>query len=421
MARLDDARNAMKALAKYTDALAEATLEHGGVIYDTPDNRETIQALRHHQLVFHLDEDLPHVQVSRVVGDLMAHVTQSYQRQASSGAVSDLVRELQNVVESYFVARDNGATDDASRKLIEAQEVIASLINTLQAIVVRFTHYIHNRFSTVSDIDLRILENRRALDEAGNINRLLDTLTPSYLMQLARFSRELQYLLTKILARSLSRLRANLVDALHRLTDNLAKLQNDKEVQRQNHVIDAWLQHYERNPRYTPGEDILDEAHGRSPSLFRVEPLEIRAHPAIDDPSQREELDELAENALRRLEPGALTDSNVSTERVEVIDQRGAEEVEPEDPLEHALEWFFEALPTLVTQQPISAIDAYYKLDVEEPLDFWMLALWESYNMRLENGEVVVPVELTERQMGTYDGTRLVEDIVFSLERHHAA
>lgn len=417
MARPDDARAALRVLNQHAKMVIDACLEDGGRIAESDDNEKALGALRQHRLVFELDEERQQAQVSRVVSELMHHITQSYRRQLSCSAAAGMMEELESVIEAYHLARASGSRDLAMREA-EAQEIVAALIDTLRQITQRFTSYIHSEFSYVVDLDQRIHENRRALREAKDLNRLFDTLTPGYLLDKSGASSALQYLLTKILRRNLERLRKDLVDANHGLRENLARLEKDQQARRRSNMVEGFLRHYEQNPGYSPDPGLL-EVSRHVPEVFcGVAPVSMRAQPNLDDASQHDDLRLLLAGALNResardREKGKAEDA----EPVSVRDSRESQvEVAPE-PFDQALDYFFDALPRLAMVTPqVSSMAAYELLEVAEPADVWLLGVYGRYQALLGGAAPPYVANLVEAVVPRYSGNRLVSDIVFELK-----
>lgn len=414
MARPDDAKAALRALTTHADLLIQACLEEGGRLTEDNENEAALAQLRRHRLVFELDEERQFAQVSRVVSDLMHHVTQSYRRQMSCAAAGGIVQELDSIIEAYKLAWHNSSSDLPLREA-EAQETVASLIDTLREITQRFTRYIHSEFSYVSDLDQRIHENRRALQEARDLNELFDTLTPGFLMDWAGAISGLQYLLMKILRRNLDKLRKDLIDATHGLRENLAKLEKDQQARRHSNMIEAFLRHYEQNLSYRPDPGLLEGAEDIPPAFCRVEPMGMRAQPDIDDAAQHDDLRELLAGALNRRD-AREREREVSPDRAPVAVQDSREAVvavEPA-PFDRAIDYFFDALPELTAHTgEVSTMAAYQLLEVQEPADVWLLGVYGRYQSHLVEGNPPYRGQLLEHEVPRYSGNHEVNDIVF--------
>lgn len=421
MARHDDAQKALWALYHHAQLLADACLENRGAIPETAENQQAIEQLRKHRLIFDLDEDRPYSQVSRVVSDLMHHVTQSYQRQVSNADVSGLVEELEHIASAYAAATRTGAQADRELREAQAQELVANLIDTLRQITQQFTGYILHQFSMVTDLDQRILENKRAITKAQDLNRLFDTLTPNYLAGLAGASDTLQYLLMKVLRRNLDRMRGDLVDATHGLRENLAKLEKDLDTRCYSSLIDVFLTHYERNPGYTPDPSLVEGAVNIPDVCATVAPMDLRAIANIEDASQAHSLEEIVSGVLRQKVASLNEEGEGAQAPTKVTDSRNDIVEEPQDPFDTALDNLFEALPHLLEVGPTSALEAYRLLDVEHPEEVWLLAVLQRLQTLMADMALVPPFELQAHEVERYSGNIEVSDIVFRKEEDACA
>ncbi|CAM4129374.1 hypothetical protein VRRI112168_15285 [Vreelandella rituensis] len=416
MAGLNDATAGLQAVHQNAAILIDACLTHGGRISEEELEPNTLATLRRHRLVFDVDEDYGYVQVSRVVADLLHHLTQSYKRQLLAGAGHDIVNDLEHITESYRMAEQTGSADLLLRET-EAREAVASLIDMLRQTILRFTTYIHSDFSMVSDLDQRIHENKRAIEDAKALNQFFDSLMPSYLKKLAGRSPTLQTLLMKLLRRNLDRLRADLLDATHSLRENLARLERDRTVQHYSHLIDDFYKHYLRNPGYQPDPSMLDRVQTLPQCFIPGEGMKLQASSDIENPAQHEELRGLLAQALERLAPDervAQEDANETI--VTVVEQRNAVMQEEEDPFATAINQFFEAIPALILQaSAVSAMDAHQTLSVEEPGDVWLLAVWTRYLTLLADrqSDCDYIAQHVEQVLETFSGNREVRDIHF--------
>lgn len=415
MARPDEAKAALRAIYSHADLLIQACLEDGGQILENSDTAAALQTLRHHRLIFELDVEQQSAQVNRVVSGLIHHVTQSYRRQLSCAAASGIVQELESIVEGYKMAWRSNSNDLPTREA-EAQECVASLIDTLREITQRFTRYIHTDFSYVSDLEQRIHENRRALKEANDLNQVFDTLTPRYLEELAGPVSGLQRLLLRTLRRHLAHLRTDLVDATHGLRENLSRLEKDEKALQYSHLIDAFLCHYEQTPNYQPDAGMLEGMERIPPVFCGVDPLTMRAEPDISDVAQHEGFRDLLAAALKR-SAEQVRPQETRREPVKVRDKRKAVVTIERDPFNEAMTHFFEALP-LLTQRlgRVSAMDAYYALKVEKPVDVWLMGVFSHHHIQRDRMPSAYRSQLTEVRLPLYDGNFIVSDIVFTPE-----
>ena len=281
----------------------------------------------------------------------------------------------------------------------------------------RFTTYIHSDFSMVSDLDQRIHENKRAIEDAKALNQFFDSLLPSYLKKLAGRSPTLQKLLMKLLRRNLDRLRADLLDATHALRESLARLERDRTVQRYSHLIDDFYQHYQRNPGYQPDPSMLDRVQTVPKCFAPGEELKLQATSDIENPAQHQDLRGLLAQALERIAPDdRATQEDPGSATVTVVEQRNSLMHEEQDPFITAIDQFFEAIPALTLQAAsVSALDAHQALKVGEPADVWLLAVWTRYLTLLadRHADCDYIAQHVEQVLEKFSGNREVSDIHF--------
>ncbi|WP_150302974.1 hypothetical protein [Pseudomonas saliphila] len=415
MARYDEAARTIRILDKHCDLLSRACIENQGVIVDEQDGEKAIAELQAHRLVFRLDERDHYVQVNRVVSELFHHATQNYRRRLSSGAVDDLFDQLKHAISGYLATADRGLLRDQKVYESEIQEIVAHLIDTLREITQRFAGYVRNEFSMVSDLSQRIRENERAIKEASQLNDLFATLTPDVLAELARSDRLLSHLLKKVFGRAVSSCADELHDALHKLRENLTKLQDDQRYREHNELIDTLLQHYQRHPGYQPGL----EQYRSIPRIFRsAERLELKAHPPIDSPTEERALGDIAQQALARIAADEQPDrQRQDPPLVPVKDCRDGVFLAEPEPVEQALRQMFEILPQLAEQQPASSLACLAYLDLEINPELWLVCVADHYaNSDYAKGERLA-MRFCERPLPGYSGNYLVEDIEFRLVR----
>ncbi len=304
-----------------------------------------------------------------------------------------------------------GSLKDRKHYEFEAQEVVADLIDALRMITHRFAGYVRNEFSMVSNLVQRIKENQRAIDEAARLNDLFATITPAELSELAGSDPTLSRLLKHLLGRAVRQCAEELHDALHKLRENLARLEADKKYQRQNELIDSMLQHYQRNPGYQP----TVEQYQHLPKLFAmVDPFKLYAHPPIDSPTEEYALAELAQAALNRVKAANKPERSASeSETVDVVDSRDEVYEEVLGEVDQALEHMFELLPELTEAQSVSSLACLDQLALDIRPDLWNLCVTDHYdNSNFADGKRI-KITFIETPVPGYNGNHIVEDVVF--------
>jgi hypothetical protein len=408
MARRDEAYSAARALSRYVDVISEACFEHRGTIPETRHNLTAIDALLKRRLAYRIDDDL-NAQLSGVVIRFMNHATKNYRLRQSSGAVADLLDSLRFATDHYRSAQKIGHFETQQGYEAEIQELVYETIDLLRALTQQFAYQVHNEFSTIAVLDIRIRENERCLDEIKRLNALFVSLTVNELYQMAGNDVLLERLLLNRLKRTIDTCHQDLVSTAHRLRETLTKLFKDKEGQRLNHLIDSLHNQYQKNPSFVPSMATFANA----PDAFnRITPLKLIAYADLENPLQEETLTVLATEAVAKRQP-LEQHTETSADIQPVSDCRKATIEESYDPLAESIELFFDALLNLEKGQPLGAIDAYETLAVDIAADEWLLALVEYYRTRQGEFETHIIMEFDQERVANYSGNHTVFDLIF--------
>lgn len=411
MARHDEAAAAVSLIARSIEPLSEACLENQGVMHECDVPLKLIMDLLAQRLAFRLDESEPYIQINRVVSDLFAHITQSSRRRISSGEIADLYGDLNHNITNYFEASAAGNIDDKKHYELSVQANIADLIDSLNMITSRFAGYVRNEFSIVSSLTQRIRENHRAIDEAARLNDLFATIMPVELASMARSDFVLSRLLVQLLGKAVRSCTEDLHVVLHKLRENLTKLEADEKYQRKNELIDSMLQHYQRNPNYQP--QITQHEH--LPKIFgTVTPLKLEAHAPIDSAVEEYLLAEYAQAALNRIKASDKPKKPVVvSESVAIVDGCGEVYIEALDWVEEALANLFEILPELTKKQPVSSLDCLNLLALDLEPKIWNLCVVDHYSNSAFASGKEIQMGYIETQEPDFSGNHAVTDIVF--------
>lgn len=291
MARSDEAQKTLRVLAANSEAILEAHLNRGNCVLDSDANQSLIETLKHHRLVWRIDgDDEEDPRLNKDLVKLLNHITESDRRRWANEQVGNLWRELTDLFEQYKKARSNVSLDDQERLEAEIKECLHLLIEDIRHATETFAAYLNNGFSYITDIELRIHQNEKAIDRAGKLTSLFGSFNIQSLADQAGSDPFLKRLLLKYLPATLEEGRSNLSYALNQLTDMLVRLQ---EEQRLNRLIGGFEIHFQRNPGYVPSiEHIeLDACPG---VLNSVAPFYLGSSPDIYDPMDDEELKKLA-------------------------------------------------------------------------------------------------------------------------------
>ncbi|PPK49904.1 hypothetical protein [Marinobacter persicus] len=332
MARIDDAQKTLKVLANHSEAILEAHLTRGNRIPETEDNEKLLDTLKHHRLILSIGDEEP--QLKKVLAQFLGHITESDRRRWASQHIDKLWEELLDLFEQYRQAKAKVALADQERLEDEIKEILAGLIEDIRISTETFSAYLNSGFSYITDIDLRIDQNRRVIERAQRLLTLFDSFNILELADQAGNDPFLKRLLVKYLPATLEEGRANLAYALNQLRVLLVRLRED---QRLNKLVGSFEAYYERNPGFEPSIDHLD-LEGCPKVLNNVAPFHVAAAPDIYDPADDSELIELAATA-RTINAGTTRD-DVEVPSVDSVEFDADGEVieEPEDPVESTVE-----------------------------------------------------------------------------------
>lgn len=411
MARYDEAAAAISLISRSIEELSEACLESQGIMHECDVPAKLITDLLGQRLAFRLDESEPYIQINRVVSDLFAHITQSSRRRISSGEIAGLYDDLKDSVDDYFEASSIGNIDDKRHYELSIQSNIADLIDSLNMITSRFAGYVRNEFSIVSSLTQRIRENQRAIDEASRLNDLFSTIMPSDLSLMSRSDFSLSRLLVQLLGKAVRACTEDLHTALHKLRENLSRLEADEKYQRKNELIDSMLQHYQRNPNYHP----QIEWQKNIPGIFGlIKPLKLKAYAPIGSAIGEHLLTEYAQAALKRVKasekPKKQEDSNVPVAIVDGCDKTYREAL---DWVEEALSNLFDILPELIERQPVSALDCLNLMEIDLDPKIWNLCVIDHYSNSAFSSGDKIRINYIESMEPGFNGNHAVTDIVF--------
>ncbi|GGE69716.1 hypothetical protein GCM10011533_22560 [Streptosporangium jomthongense] len=329
MARIDDAQKTLRILANHAEVILEAHLTRGNRLPDTLENEHLIRTLKQHRLILSIGDEEPHLK--KVLAQFLGHITESDRRRWANQHIDKLWEELAELFDQYKQAKIKVAIADQERLEDEIKEALSGLIEDIRIATEAFSAYINSGFSYITDLELRIRENERAIERAGRLITLFDSFNILELRDHAGNDSFLKRLLLKYLPVTLEEGRSNLSYALNQLRKLLVRLRED---QRLNKMIWSLEAHYLRNPGFIPSIDDLD-LEGCPVALNSVEPFILAAVPDVYDPADEDELIEIVAKARDPLANGDLEapKSPPAIDSVE-FDVDGEVVEEEEDPVE---------------------------------------------------------------------------------------
>ncbi|WP_151670034.1 hypothetical protein [Nitrincola schmidtii] len=401
MARIDDAADALQALAKHRDIIIDAYLNQGGALHDTEENRSAIKSLMKHQLTWQIDMDEP-VRLSQSLTSLLAVVTRSQLRFSANSAVADLWKEIEGTIDGYREAKNRGALEDSNHYLENAFFFGHQLIESLRSSLSIYARHINTEFTHIHNLDLRAIENRKMIERASEFNTILETFDYQDLHNKAGDDSDLRRLLLKFIPSALEDCRKQLGYSIERLINMLHTINRQQEKAR---LVDCLIEKFDRDESYHPSVDDLNDL----PSVLnRAVRLCNPIYPDLANPEHEDILASIVESLP------TLT----VTEKEKFVPQpvkNGLNEKAVEIPVNPMIIVVQEILELLSgTDEPISAKKVYHisKLDNHCELEIWYMALFNEINGLPLKQRASLDIHFVESPDDTFSGNFWVSDIV---------
>ncbi|MCY4045718.1 MAG: hypothetical protein OXE99_11630, partial [Cellvibrionales bacterium] len=239
---MSESKALFDAASRNSSLIDDAYFNHGGRLFENDVNAKSIEQLIKHRLAWRLDEE--NVQLSSPVLKLLERFGHSAKRLHGSETINSLWTQLEFLLEDYDHLNKKNRAYDLERCINDIFECALEIIEALDDQLNAFAQYIDQQFSTVSDLELRIKHNERALHEAERLNDLIigcniDDLPVPFQ------NRQLSQIFRGYLPKKLETSRKEMVNILHVLRSQIAKLQSDGKLAKQ---IFAFKLHFDRNP-----------------------------------------------------------------------------------------------------------------------------------------------------------------------------
>lgn len=431
-----EAKKATNVVLKHINLITQACIEHGGLLYLQQENQKAIAHLNQAKLGFYID-DIDGFQLSNAVVRYISHITQTSRLRASSQTLSGLIEELESSIEFYYLAQKHGGHDLAFYEN-DLQERVINIISELNGITLHFSYQVYNTLNIIEDLDIKIRENEKALETINRLNQVFSHLTVNKLSTWARQDAFLQALLLKLMKSAIDRGITELINSGHQLRQNLAKLQQDKQQQKLNHLIDGFYQHYLQHPTFKPDSSLLSQ---QADCFNLANDLALTSYPDLDNPVNDEFIGDIATSLSERIRQ--YHDPNLSNEpqsdsNIEDVTDSDALQFE-QSPLYIALLQFFEALISEEGYPSLSAVDAWEFLfegsldngnlasdpdnaDENQPAELaeldevsiedWLLNVASYYYMHKDQFQPPLSIHIEEEAVENYSGNHIVRDIV---------
>lgn len=406
MARAQDAKSTLQALARFGGEILEAHLLHGNRLVETDENQSMLQKLEHHRLVWRIG-DAEDLQLKKVLVHFLDHITETERRRYANAQVSHLWQTLTELFADYKAAKVRSAFDDIDRLEGEIKECLAEVIEDIRNATEAFGAYINTGFAYVTDAELRIRENKRVIEQADRLIQLFESFKLNELAEQAGTDPFLKRLLLRYLPATLEASQKDLSYSLNQLRKMLVRM---RENQRLSRLIGAFEAYYINHPGFEASIEDVDFT--RLPVAFNtVSPFSIKGFGDIYDPADELILIELAANARTTLETAVPVKVVVSATTVD-FDVDGEVEVEESDPVEEAIAELLQlVIDGVIGQEIILASDALNRSGLEVERADWLQALTAEIEVLPENDRDCIEIDVQYTPDPVYPDNLFVYDI----------
>ena len=414
MGRREDARAAASALHRHAETISDACYLGQGQIDEIPDNNTMISALQKNKLAYPID-GLSGYQLHGKVRGLFDHVTRRHRYRESHSRLAGLVEDLESQIHSYQRAKTK-VHSDADFALSQVKEIVMDIMDALGDTVEMFHSVVNDEFSVVSDIDERIRQTRRCIDDISKINVVFESLGVNYMQDWVGHDLQLENLLMKVLKSHVDRCLMDLVASGRKLHEMLAKLVTDKKLQRVNNLIDAFSGKFKRDPGYRPNIDAISSPPD---CLMQTAEVVLGGYANTDSAIDEQMLSELASTVLSKKETKSRAASD-DTDTTGAVSRHTEDTIEEQiDPLIEGVEKLFDALMSPHAPNAISVCHAYRALKINASLEDWMLTVMSYYSAQKRAIEPLWRINMHHHVELPVNGTFYVDDITFEKKINH--
>lgn len=413
MARVHDAQSTLRVLARFGGEILEAHLSYGNRLADTDENQNMLQTLEHHRLVWRIGE-AEDLQLKKVLVKFLEHITETERRRYANVQVSNLWQTLSDLFADYKAAKTRSALGDIDRLEGEIKECLAEVIEDIRNATDAFGAYINTGFAYVTDLDLRIRENKRVIEQADKLIHLFESFKLSELAEQAGSDAFLKRLLLRYLPATLEASQKDLSYSLNQLRKMLVRL---RENQRLSKLVGAFESHFINHPGFEPTIEHIEFA--QLPEAFNtVSPYTIRGFGDIYDPADELALIELAANARTIAITSTPVQIAKAAESVN-FDIAGETVVEDSDPVEEAIEELLQLVADgALGEHVILASDALKSIGLALDRADWLQALAAGIEVLPDGDRDYIEVRFHQTPDPVYPDNIGVYDI--ALRHRHA-
>ncbi|ROQ20161.1 hypothetical protein EDC38_0759 [Marinimicrobium koreense] len=410
----DEILGVIQALYSHRKLIREAVLHHGGTIPESEETEAAIRALKKHHLVWQMG-DTEAITLTRSVVNLLANAQQNRYRRLADGNVDKLWRSIQERVSEHDEVLARGQIQDANRLCEDVAETLYELDHDIEESLRRFSDYIEHGYAHTRDPKLRVKENERALAMAQRLNDSLRGLDVYSVVDQSRLPRHTRHLFVAGFAKSLSRVREEVVATLYRLSELLVRLRADSEL---GQLIRAFEVHFSHQPDFLPEAPTL--VGPLPPRLSLSKPVmrppgqalshNIGAMPAdVYGVNAEDSFAAIAQAALRKAQ--RLPGEDLPQGQPVSDARHGTTELDPEHPVVRKARAFVEALKKKNNARLLSVTDIRKPLKVDCDASLWLSTVVNVVQALPEAERVRYRIHFVEHAEPHYSGNHIVEDI----------
>lgn len=393
-------------LHRHKDLLIGAYLNGDGFVDNTTENGKAVDELSKLGVLWFTDDD-GRARLSQAFLDIFNVARRDELRRNVNVDIADRLQSTEDLVSSYRVARQAGTEDEQKTIFRTIEEHVYALRETLASTSRQLWQEINSEFGHVTTLELKMQENQRVIDR---VKRLNDNLAMIDYQTLAgpRFAGEnpdLRRLFLRGLVGAVSEIRAELVDALHRLEGMLFSF---RKQQRQARLVHAFYQRFVRDPGFRPANYAQQT---QIPDIVnRVLGINVSGHADLDNDRHESIFTELIAS-LRKRKAQPVTSESV--ERISVIDSDSMStgSLEP-DLLYESIQAFYLSAES---GKAISAMELHSLAAHACSEEIWLYAIIGRFNLMSAKERGFFQLEYVEEVDPVFNGRFFIKDVRISL------
>jgi hypothetical protein len=357
----------LKALHKHASLIMQA-YDQGQILNETATNQPAIDELIRLRLAIR-DDLAQQVRLCSVVKNLLDHSLKTIRLKLVHADIGTAIDGILFLINEYQRAKAANNEADKTAYLIELNETVIELSDSLISQCETIWRQIDSDFGSVSQLSSKMALNQSALEKVANILKALDYINLAELLELARNDSQLRLIINRRLQNNIGVCRELLTDASIRLNKILFNL---KRLERKASLVKAFKALYQLNPSFIP----INQAEKIAiPALFRIpEALKITGN--IDHQNSDFEID--FTEMLIGLRKVITTEEKQVVQPIPTDADENQQEILKPSLVKTQIRQVF--LQVLKQDKPISGTDSLAYAPQSIAADIWLYALLAEYN-----------------------------------------